>query len=56
MTLKEYLMDYASEKTKKIGDALIEKELLKIPNEKVRRIATEHINDIENNNKRDFRF
>ena len=56
MTLKEYLMDYASDDTKQLGDALIEKELLKIPNEKVRKIATEHINDIENNNKRDFRF
>ncbi|MEE0913102.1 MAG: [FeFe] hydrogenase H-cluster radical SAM maturase HydG, partial [Ruminococcus sp.] len=56
MTLKEYLMDYASEDTKKIGDKIIETELLKIPNEKVRKIATEHITDIENNNKRDFRF
>lgn len=56
MTLKEYLMDYASDETKQIGDRLIEKELLKIPNEKVRKIAAEHINDIENNNKRDFRF
>lgn len=56
MTLKEYLMDYASQQTKEIGDRLIEKELLKIPNEKVRKIATEHIADIANNNKRDFRF
>lgn len=56
MTLKEYLMDYASDETKQIGDRLIEKELLKIPNEKVRKIAAEHINDIENINKRDFRF
>lgn len=56
MTLEEYLMDYASAETKEIGDRLIEKELLKIPNEKVRKIATEHIADIANNNKRDFRF
>ena len=56
MTLEEYLMDYASEETKEIGEKLIEKELLKIPNEKVRKIATEHIADIANNNKRDFRF
>lgn len=56
MTLEEYLMDYASEETKEIGERLIEKELLKIPNEKVRKIATEHISDIANNNKRDFRF
>lgn len=56
MTLEEYLMDYASEETKEIGERLIERELLKIPNEKVRKIATEHIADIANNNKRDFRF
>ncbi|MCD8025425.1 MAG: [FeFe] hydrogenase H-cluster radical SAM maturase HydG [Clostridiales bacterium] len=56
MTLKEYLMDYSSPETHKIGDALIEKELEKIPNEKVRKIAREHIADIANNNKRDFRF
>ena len=56
MTLQEYLMDYAGEHTKEIGEKLIEQELCKIPNEKVRRIAAEHIADIKNNNKRDFRF
>ena len=56
MTLEEYLMDYASDETRKIGEKIIEKELLKIPNEKVRKIAAEHIADIANNNKRDFRF
>ena len=56
MTLQEYLMDYASVHTKEIGERLIEQELSKIPNEKVRKIATEHIADIKNNNKRDFRF
>lgn len=55
MTLKEYLEDYASEETKRAGYALIERELKKIPNEKVKRIATEHIYDIEKG-KRDFRF
>lgn len=56
MTLKEYLMDYASDETRRIGDELIEKELKNIPNDKVRKIAKEHIADIANNNKRDFRF
>lgn len=56
MTLQEYLMDYASEHTREIGDKLIERELCKIPNEKVRKIASDHIADIKNNNKRDFRF
>ncbi len=55
MTLKEYLMDYASDDTRKIGEAMIEKELNNIPNEKVRKICKEHLADIENN-KRDFRF
>jgi 2-iminoacetate synthase len=56
MTLEEYLMDYASEDTKTVGNKIIEQELMKIPNEKVRKIAAEHIADIKNNNKRDFRF
>ncbi len=55
MTLKEYLMDYASDDTKALGEKMIEKELNNIPNEKVRRICKEHLKDIENN-KRDFRF
>lgn len=55
MTLREYLDDYASEETKLKGIKLIEDELLKIPNEKVRKIAKEHINDIDSG-KRDFRF
>ncbi len=56
MTLTEYLVDYASEETKKVGFALIEKELEKIPNEKVKGIARQHIEDIKNSNRRDFRF
>ena len=36
MTLKEYLMDYASEDTRKIGLKLIEKELPNVPREKTR--------------------
>lgn len=56
MTLTEYLVDYASEETKKIGFELIERELAKIPNEKVKGIATKNIEDIKNSNSRDFRF
>lgn len=55
MTLKEYLEDYASEKTREIGEKVIERELENIPNEKVKSIAMEYIKDI-NNGKRDFRF
>ena len=36
--------------------ALIEEELKRVPNEKVRRIATEHIEDIRTSDHRDFRF
>ncbi len=56
MTLTEYLVDYASEETKKTGFKLIEEELKKIPIEKVRNIAAQHIEDIKNSNRRDFRF
>ena len=56
MTLKEYLTDYASPATKEIGDALIEKELATIPNEKVRRIVMDNLKAIANDNRRDFRF
>ena len=41
MTLKEYLIDYASPETKAVGDALIAKEAETIPNEKVRSIVRE---------------
>ncbi len=56
MTLSEYLVDYASEETKKIGFEMIERELKKIPKEKVRKIAEDNVNAIKNSNRRDFRF
>ena len=56
MTLTEYLIDYASEETQKIGFELIDAELEKIPNEKVKRIAKENIEAIKSSNRRDFRF
>ena len=56
MTLTEYLVDYASEETKKIGFELIDKELEKIPNEKVKAIAKQNVEDIKASNRRDFRF
>jgi 2-iminoacetate synthase len=56
MTLAEYLEDYASEKTKSDGYKMIEEELKKIPKEKVRQITKEHIAEIQNSGKRDFRF
>lgn len=55
MTLKEYLMDYASEDTRRKGLALIEKEVENVPKEKVRGIVRERLEEIEKGN-RDFRF
>lgn len=55
MTLKEYLEDYASPETKKIGEELIRTQAAKIPNEKVRGIVYKNLEAIENGS-RDFRF
>ncbi len=55
MTLKEYLEDYAGAETRDIGRKLIDEELEKIPNEKVKKTAYEYIHDIAEG-RRDFRF
>ena len=55
MTLKEYLEDYASEETKKVGEKLIADEMQNIPNPKVKQIALANLSEIEKGN-RDFRF
>ncbi len=56
MTLSEFLEDYATSETKKVGYAMIERELERIPKEKVKDIAKQNICDIKNSNRRDFRF
>lgn len=56
MTLEEYLMDYASPETKALGDKLIDKEILNVPNEKARAVVMENLRLIRENNRRDFRF
>ncbi len=56
MTLTEYLVDYASPRTKEIGYRMIEEELQRIPKDKVRAIAAQNIEDIKHSNRRDFRF
>ena len=55
MTLKEYLTDYAEQRTKEVGDELIMKEINNIPNEKVREIVIKNLEEITKG-KRDFRF
>ena len=56
MTLCEFLVDYASEDTKRIGFELIEKEFNKIPNAKAQQIARDNVDAIKSSNRRDFRF
>ena len=55
MTLKEYLVDYASDATRKQGDAMIASEIPTIPNEKVRNALAQYLERIEKG-ERDFRF
>ena len=56
MTLAEFLVDYASPETRKVGWDMIRKELEKIPKEEVRRICAQHIEEIKTSDSRDFRF
>ncbi len=56
MTLSEYLEDYASPETKAKGYEMVDTELERITNPKVKEIARANIEDIRNSNRRDFRF
>lgn len=55
MTLKEYLMDYASEHTRAVGEKLIEQELRQITNDTIREKTIANLAAIEHG-ERDFRF
>lgn len=46
-TLEEYLVDYASDKTKKDAEALIQRELDRIPNPEVRKSTIEKLEKIK---------
>ena len=48
-------MDYAQPDTRRVGEALIQRELENIPKETVRNIARERLAAIEHGD-RDFRF
>ena len=52
---KEFLNDYATEETRKIGNALIDSETGNVPNPKTRQILLENLDKIEGG-MRDFRF
>ncbi|MCL2791047.1 MAG: [FeFe] hydrogenase H-cluster radical SAM maturase HydG [Desulfobulbus sp.] len=55
MTLKEYLMDYASPWTRALGKALIDKEINKVPKERIQTLVRGHLDAIEHGS-RDFRL
>ena len=55
MTLQEYLEDYATLETRKLGARIIREQMEKIPNPAIRRRAIENLNAISQG-KRDFRF
>ena len=55
MTLMEYLMDYAAQETRSIGEDMIQRELSQIPSEKVKELVIEKLERIRNG-ERDFRF
>ena len=55
MTLKEFLIDYASEDTVRLGEAMIDREINNIPAEKVREIVRDRLVKIAAG-ERDFRF
>ncbi|WP_456459852.1 [FeFe] hydrogenase H-cluster radical SAM maturase HydG [Desulfurobacterium sp.] len=48
LTFKEYLLDYASPETRKVGEELIKKELEAINHPKLREIVEEYLKRIEN--------
>ena len=47
LTFKEYLEDYASEETRKLGEATIEKQLDEIKNEKIKKLTEERLVEIQ---------
>ena len=55
ITLKEFLVDYATDETKKVGEEFIQKELAKIQNENLRENLGKNLVEIEKGN-RDFRY
>ena len=55
MTLKEFLVDYASEETKQVGEEVIHRELTNIPQEKIACSTSERLEKIADGH-RDFYF
>ena len=55
LTLKEFLIDYASPETKKVGEALIAREINRIKSPKVKDLTESYLSKIETG-ERDFKF
>ena len=55
LTLKEFLVDYASDETRKVGQALISREINRIKSDKVKSLTEDYLQKIEQGS-RDFRF
>lgn len=56
LTLEEYLMDYASQETKMIGERLIAEELAKLPDGEIKQSVEKRLNEIRNGLSRDQYF
>jgi len=55
LTFREFLLDYADDETKELGQKVIEKGLLDIPKEAAREATREKLKRIESG-ERDLRF
>lgn len=55
ITLREYLEDYASEDTRRLGEQMITRQIQYVPNPKIRERAQLYLQEIQRG-KRDFRF
>lgn len=55
LTLEEFLLDYASPKTREIGEKVIQEQLKQIPRDNVRQKTEEYLAQVEHG-ERDFRF
>ena len=56
VTLEEYLVDYASKETHEAGNKLIERELVKISDSKIKKEIVNRLNRISKTDERDLYF
>ncbi|RKY47493.1 MAG: [FeFe] hydrogenase H-cluster radical SAM maturase HydG [Candidatus Neomarinimicrobiota bacterium] len=56
LTLMEYLVDYASEETREVGENLIKKELEKMDDDGIKKSLIERLDTIKTTNKRDLYY